>query len=53
MRANRGYYDIELELDEMLLNGGMIDEMFYLQDLKQRKLFLNDDITAIPVWIGK
>lgn len=49
MRANRGYYDIELELDEMLLNGGMIDEMFYLQDLKQRKLFLNDDITQINV----
>lgn len=45
MEANRkGYYDIEVDVSQILDYGGTLDEIFYLQDLKQRKLFLNTDI---------
>ena len=46
---NKGYYDIDIELDKALLDNGMIDEIFYLKDLKQRKLFLNVDIDQFSV----
>lgn len=45
----RGYYDIEVSIEKSILEGGMIDELFYLQDLKQRKLFLNTDIDQFSV----
>ena len=43
------YYDIEVDLDAALLEAGMIDQVFYLKDLKQRKLFLNEDVTQFSV----
>lgn len=45
----KGYYDIDIEIDKALLEGSMVDEIFYLQDLKQRKLFLNVDIEQMSV----
>lgn len=39
------YYDIEFDFEGIIADGGMVEEMFYLQDLKQRKLFLNDGIS--------
>ncbi len=39
-----GYYDFEIDVEKILCTGGMVDEIFYLKDLKQRKLFLNTDI---------
>lgn len=45
----KGYYDIEFEIEKTLIEGGMIDEIFYLRDLKQRKLFLNVDIEQMSV----
>lgn len=45
----KGYYDIEFEIEKTLIEGGMIDEIFYLKDLKQRKLFLNVDIEQMSV----
>lgn len=45
----KGYYDIEVAIEKSLLDSGMIDELFYLQDLKQRKLFLNSDIDQYTV----
>lgn len=44
-----GYYDIDIELDKALLEGNLVDEIFYLKDLKQRKLFLNSDIDQFSV----
>ena len=39
MRIKRkGYYDIEFDIEKSLLEGGAVDEIFYLKDLKQRKL---------------
>lgn len=50
MSENRkGYYDIEFDLEKALVDGGMVDELFRLQDLKQRKLFLNSDIDQFSV----
>ena len=46
-RDNRGYYHIDITLDEILTSGGMVEELFYLKDLKQRKLFLDTDVEQI------
>ena len=47
--GTNGYYDVEVDFDKVLLDNGMVDEMFYLKDLKQRKLFLNVDIEQLSV----
>ena len=45
----RSYYDIDIDMEEILLSSGEIDSLFYLKDLKQRKLFLNSDIVQLTV----
>lgn len=45
----KGYYDIEVSIEKSLIEGGMVDELFYLKDLKQRKLFLNSEIDQFTV----
>lgn len=45
----RGYYEIEVDVERSLLEGGSIEELFYLQDLRQRKLFLNVEIDQLAV----
>lgn len=45
----KGYYDIEVAIEKSLIEGGLIDELFYLKDLKQRKLFLNLEIDQFTV----
>lgn len=50
MGTNRkGYYDFDIEVEKVLLEAGMVDEIFYLNDLKQRKLFLNVDVEQLSV----
>lgn len=49
MNKREGYYDVGLDIREILVDGGMIDELFYLQDLQQRKLFLNSEINPYSV----
>lgn len=50
MGTNRkGYYDFDVEIEKALLEAGMVDEIFYLNDLKQRKLFLNVDVEQLSV----
>ena len=50
MDANhKGYYDIDINIEKALVDGCMVDEVFYLKDLKQRKLFLNTDIEQLSV----
>lgn len=38
------YYDFEDEFEDELLKNGFIDDIFYLRDLKQRKLFISTNI---------
>ena len=47
--GNSGYYDIEFDLEKILMEGGMIDDLFYLKDIKQRKLFLTTDVEQLTV----
>lgn len=48
-RNDKGYYDFDVDFDDILVEHGLIDEMFYLRDLGQRKLFLNADIDQFTV----
>ncbi len=48
-KNGKGYYDFDVEFDDILVEHGLIDEMFYLRDLNQRKLFLNADIDQFSV----
>ena len=47
--TNKGYYDIDVDLEAVLTDSGMINELFYLKDLQQRKLFLKTDIDSFSV----
>lgn len=44
-----GYYDISFDEADILIDNGLIAELFYLKDLQQRKLFLNTDIDQSSV----
>ena len=46
---SKGYYDYEVDIEEALLKSCMVEEVFYLNDLKQRKLFLNVDVEQLSV----
>ena len=48
-RENRGYYDIDVNIEESLVKSGSVDELFYLRDLKQRKLFLTTNVEQFSV----
>lgn len=50
MQTNQnGYYDIEFDFEGIMLDSGMVEEMFYLKNLKQRKLFLNEGINQSSI----
>ena len=44
-----GYYDFDMDFEAIMIEAGMVDEMFRLQDLKNRKLFLNENISQDTV----
>jgi len=43
------YYDIEIDVEKALAESGLVEELFYLKDLKQRKLFINADIDLYSI----
>lgn len=43
------YYDLEIDLEEKLTDGGLVGDVFYLRDLQQRKIFLSTDIDQFSV----
>lgn len=47
--TEKGYYDIDVDFEEILADNGMIDGLFYLKDLKQRKLHLNGEIDQFVI----
>ena len=50
MGNNReSYYDIDFDVEKILVESGMIEEFFYLKELQQRKLFLNSDIDQMSI----
>ena len=40
----RGYYDIDVMIEDDIPEGWRLDELFYLQDLRQRKLYLECEV---------
>lgn len=46
---NKSYYDFDIDIEKTLTESGTIEELFYLQDLQQRKLFLNVYIDQFAV----
>ena len=50
MNNKSDYYDIEVEIDESIMRGITISEAFYIKDLKQRKIFINENICQATVW---
>lgn len=39
-----GYYDVDHDYEEMLMKNGLLEEVFYLRDIKQRKMFITVNI---------
>lgn len=40
----KGYYDFDVDFESILVQNSSIDEVFYIRDLKQRKLYFNADV---------
>lgn len=49
MNKEKGYYDVEIDFNAVMSNTADLDNIFYLQDLQQRKMFINEDIDAFSV----
>lgn len=49
LAADNGYYNVDFDVQEILVENGQVDELFYLKDLKQRKLFLNTEINQMYI----
>lgn len=49
MAKDKGYYDIELDVEAIVNSGGVIESIFYLNDLKQRKIYINSEIDQISI----
>ena len=45
----KGYYDFDFDDEELLKSGGMVEDIFYIKDLQQRKLFLTTEIAQETV----
>lgn len=45
----KGYYDFDIDMEELLSDKSTLEELFFLKDLKQRKLFLNSDIDQYSI----
>lgn len=48
--AKRNYYDFPEDFEAVLFENGLMEDLFYLRDLEQRKLFVSDNITAFSVY---
>lgn len=49
IKKEKDYYDIDVTIEDALVENGLIDEIFYLKDLKQRKLFLTTEINQCTI----
>lgn len=48
-RKNDSYYNIDVDFEKILVDGGMLQELFRYKDLQQRKLFLDADVDQFSV----
>ena len=45
----KSYYDYDIKIEEILIENGMVEELFRLKDLQARKLYLNSEIDMCSV----
>ena len=45
MSENRKFYGIDEDIQAILIQNGMINDLFYYQDLQERRLFLEEEVT--------
>lgn len=48
-KNDKGYYDLEFDLEAVVSDRGTVEELLYVQDVKQRKFFLNTEIEQCTV----
>lgn len=48
-KNDKGYYDLEFDLEAVISDRGTVEELLYVQDVKQRKFFLNTEIEQCTV----
>lgn len=49
IKNKRGYYDFDMDIEAVLIENGLLDDYFRLQDLRQRKLFLTANVDQCTV----
>ena len=47
MKKTNKSYDVDIDFEEVLESGGMLDQLLYYNDLQQRKLFLNTKVSPV------
>ena len=50
MNYNKGFSDVEIDVDRLLIESGLIDEYFYISDVRDRKLYFNQDVSSDTVY---
>lgn len=48
-RRKEGYYDLGIDIEEILVGNGMVSDLLSYKDLQQRKLFLNGEINQFSI----
>lgn len=46
---SKGFFDLDFELEEEIVKRNMIDDWFYLNEVKQRKLYLISDVEQYTI----
>ena len=50
MSTKTGYFNgVDIDFETLFVENAMLDEMFYLKDLKQRKLFITSEIHQVTI----
>lgn len=47
--TTKPYYNFDIDIEKILLEGGMLDDLFYLKDLERRKLFFSSNVCQVTV----
>ena len=46
----KGFYDFDFDVDDgVIVKNWGVDEVFYLRNLRSRKLYLSDDLSLIHI----
>ena len=46
---SKGFFDLDFELEEEIVKRNLVDDWFYIQEVKQRKLYLISDVEQFTI----